>query len=260
VPLLLLKLTLTPLLIGGASLAARRWGNVIGGWIVSLPLTSGPVLLFLALDHGTAFAVDAVVGTMLGLGAAVGFTLAYAAVSDRGPWVAIAAASAVYAVAGLALRTIAGLPFIAIAALVVAAIAIALRLLPSGRPGRGAVSHPAWDLPGRMLVGMSLVLGLTSVAPLLGSVTSGLLATFPVYVSVLTVFSHLHDGRDGALGVLRGLMAGLFGTVAFYTVVRALLIPAGVVPTFIVAVVITLAIQAVALGRMRPEAIEPEAA
>ena len=38
-PLLLLKLVLTPVVVGGASLAVRRWGPAIGGWIVSLPLT-----------------------------------------------------------------------------------------------------------------------------------------------------------------------------------------------------------------------------
>ncbi len=56
---LVLKLVLTPVLIGGASLGARRWGPTVGGWIVSLPLTSGPVVLFLALDRGPAFAVAA---------------------------------------------------------------------------------------------------------------------------------------------------------------------------------------------------------
>ena len=37
-PSLVLKLVLTPLLVGGASIAARRWGPSIGGWIVALPL------------------------------------------------------------------------------------------------------------------------------------------------------------------------------------------------------------------------------
>jgi hypothetical protein len=37
VPILALKLVLTPVLIGGASLAARRWGPAIGGLIVALP-------------------------------------------------------------------------------------------------------------------------------------------------------------------------------------------------------------------------------
>jgi hypothetical protein len=53
---LVLKLVLTPLLIGAASLAGRRWGPAIAGWLVGLPLTSAPVALFLALDLGIGFA------------------------------------------------------------------------------------------------------------------------------------------------------------------------------------------------------------
>ncbi|MFI5262847.1 MAG: hypothetical protein ACHQZR_09870, partial [Candidatus Limnocylindrales bacterium] len=60
--ILVLKLGLTPILIAGASLAARRWGPSMGGWIVALPLTSGPVLVFLAVDHGLPFAASASVG------------------------------------------------------------------------------------------------------------------------------------------------------------------------------------------------------
>ena len=43
-----LKLVLTPLLIGMASVAGRRWGPVVSGWLIGLPLTSAPVVLFLA--------------------------------------------------------------------------------------------------------------------------------------------------------------------------------------------------------------------
>src|SRR4029077_20326398 len=48
---LVLKVVATPLLILGARLASRRWGEIVGGWFVGLPLTSGPVCFFLALDH-----------------------------------------------------------------------------------------------------------------------------------------------------------------------------------------------------------------
>jgi hypothetical protein len=260
VPLLALKLVLTPILIGGASLAARRWGPVVGGWIVALPLTSGPVLFFLALDHGAAFAAEAAVGMLLGLAAIVAFSVGYVAASARGPWVAIVAASLAYALAGSVLRPVAEAPFAALVALVLAAIVLALRLMPAGRPGRSTVTHPAWDLPARMVVGTALVVGLTTVAPLLGPVTSGLVSTFPVYVSVLAVFGHLHDGRDAALGVLRGLLAGLFGTTAFYVVVHLAVEPAGVAPTFTIAIALTLSIQALALSRIRPRIAEPEAA
>jgi hypothetical protein len=67
---LVLKLVLTPVLIGGASLAGRRFGPSVGGWLVGLPLTSGPIAFFLTLDHGHSFAA-----------AAVGVALAIQAVS-----------------------------------------------------------------------------------------------------------------------------------------------------------------------------------
>ena len=44
--LLLLKLVLAPLLVALATLVARRWGPKIGGVVVGLPLSTGPIFLF----------------------------------------------------------------------------------------------------------------------------------------------------------------------------------------------------------------------
>jgi hypothetical protein len=63
---LAVKVVVTPLLIGGASLAGRRWGHQLGGWLVALPLTSGPVAFLLATDHGADFAATAAVGMLAG--------------------------------------------------------------------------------------------------------------------------------------------------------------------------------------------------
>ena len=65
--ILLLKLILTPLLIGSVSLAGRRWGPTVGGLLVALPLTSGPILFFLALERGAPFTVNTALGTLEGL-------------------------------------------------------------------------------------------------------------------------------------------------------------------------------------------------
>jgi hypothetical protein len=81
--LLLLKLVLTPVFIGGASLAARRWGPAFGGWIISLPLTSGPVALFLALDRGSAFASAAAEASLAGCIAISAYGLIYARTAGR---------------------------------------------------------------------------------------------------------------------------------------------------------------------------------
>ena len=63
--MLLLKLILTPLLLGGVTLAGRKFGPTVSGWLVGLPLTSGPVSFFLALEQGTKFAAHAAQGTLM---------------------------------------------------------------------------------------------------------------------------------------------------------------------------------------------------
>ena len=69
-----IKLILTPLAITAIALAGRRWGPAVGGWIAGLPLTSGPVSLYLALEQGRTFAATAAVNP-LASGAAVGGVL-----------------------------------------------------------------------------------------------------------------------------------------------------------------------------------------
>ncbi len=262
-PLLILKLTLTPILVGGASLAARRWGPAIAGWIVALPLTSGPVLFFVALDHGPAFAAEAAVGTTLGLAAIVAYSLAFAAASTRGPAAALTAATAAYVVAGFALQALAGWPFLLLALLVAASILGTLRIIPSSAVRPSSRPQPSWDLPARIVVGTALVVGLTTVAPLLGPTVSGIVTTFPVYVSVLTVFAFLGDGRPAAMGVLRGALIGLPGTVAFYVPIHFLVVSPGIAPAFALSIAVTSAIGMVALPRARgrmptPGELEPE--
>ncbi len=256
--LLLLKLTLTPLLIGGASLAARRWGPAVAGWIVALPLTSGPVLFFVALDHGPQFASGAAVGTMLGLGAIVAYGLGFAAASSRGPAVALVVATGCYVAAGLALQFAAGWPLVLLAALVTLAILATLRVLPASTNGPSTARHPAWDMPARVVVGTVLVVGLTTVAPLLGPTVSGIVTTFPVYVSVLSVFAFLHGGRPAAIGTLRGALIGLPGTVAFYLPIHYLIVRAGIAPAFALSLAITAVIGAMALPRARGIGSTPE--
>src|SRR5216683_172577 len=84
--ILVLKLVATPLLIGIASLAGRRWGETISGWFIGLPLTSGPVCFFLAVEQGTGFAAAAARGCLAGAAAEAGFCLAYAVAAQTGGW------------------------------------------------------------------------------------------------------------------------------------------------------------------------------
>lgn len=247
----MLKLVLTPLIVGGASLAARHWGSSVGGLIVALPLTSAPVIFFLALDQGPDFAATAATGTLVGLGILGAWSVAYVWGAGRGPAMAVLAGTAVYLTLGAAVQPILGWPFALLVVLSVAAVAAGLRLMPAARALRSEAPHPSWDLPARVIAGTTIVVTLTAVAPLLGASLSGLLATYPVYVTVLAVFTQLREGPAGAADVVRGLLKGLFGTVAFWAVVQPGLTTIGVVPAFLAGTAVALGIQAFALRSIR---------
>ena len=108
--------------------------------------------------------------------------------------------------------------------LAVGAILVGLRVLPTW-PVRDAVvvRLPAWDIPARIVVATLLVLGISAAAPIVGGERAGLIATFPVYASVLATFSHRLVGPAGAVEVLRGLLIGLPGFASFCLVAGAAL-------------------------------------
>ncbi len=246
---LLLKLILTPSLIGAATLAARRWGPAVGGWLVGLPLTSGPLAFFLALDHGRAFAVSASIGSIAGAAAEAGFCLAYAAVGHRVSWpLALVAGSLGYVAASLAIQPALLLPLAGELLVVGLVLGLSLRLIPSSRLPRGGAEHPAWDLPARMIVGTAIVIALAAAAPALGPHATGLIAAFPVYAAVLAGFTHHLEGPEQAMDVLRGLLVGLFAFSGFFAVINLSLLPLGIAASFGAAVAAALLIQGATLS------------
>ena len=79
-----IKLILTPLAITTIALAGRTLGPRRASLVAGLPLTSGPVSFYLALEQGRTFAATAAVNS-LASGAAVGcFCLAYAVAASHG--------------------------------------------------------------------------------------------------------------------------------------------------------------------------------
>ena len=246
-----LKLALTPALIGAASLAGRRWGPAVGGWLVGLPFTSGPVALFLALEQGPEFAAATATGTLLGTTAQAGFCLAYASWPGAAWSRAVAVGAAGFAAVGLALQRLApSLP--AAAAIALGAIVVALLVMPRAAAARATgAPRPRWDLPARMALATALVLALTALAPRLGPRVTGMLSTFPVYASILTVFAHALEGRAAALAVLRGLLIGLFAFIGFFVVIAGAIERAGVAPAFVAALALALGVQAASLRLVR---------
>lgn len=245
----LVRVLLAPILIAAASLAGRRWGNAIGGWIVGLPLTSGPIALVLALQYGPSFAAQAAFGTMAGALTQGAFSLAYGFTARRAKWpFALAAGCAAFAVATAAFHSFTPAPVLGYGIVVsgLAGVIFLLRRRDEVAPlTRGAVLR--FDLPIRMVLATTWVFLLTGIAPMLGAGMAGLLSPFPMYGAILTVFAHRQYGPAAAVDVLRGMLYGLFGFGTFFLLEGLLIERAGIAAAFTTAVISALVLQLAAL-------------
>jgi hypothetical protein len=241
------KIVVTPTLIALASLAGRRFGPMVSGWFVGLPLTSGPIAWFIAVSEGPTFARGVALGTLAGTISQVAFCLAYAWTALRFGWLtAIAVASAAFAICTLLLQHMVLTPLV-LFVVVIVLVFTGSKLMPVSLAAPSAdLAVPRFDIPLRMLIATGFVLVLTELAPHLGSQLTGLLAPYPLFGAVLAVFAHRHQGTRAALGVLVGLLAGLYGFSVFFIVV-ALLIEHGPPLAFAAAIVSALAIHGATL-------------
>ncbi len=232
---LILKLILTPLMMGLATLAARRWGPVVGGWIIGLPLTSGPVSIFLTIEQGPDFAAHAARASMLGAMAVITFCLAYTAASRRAGWPpAVLCALAGFVAAVAALSHVA-LPPVPSAALVFAFIGLALVLTPKNTDRPHHLPAFWWDTPLRMIAATAMVLLVTGLSAKLGPQLSGLFATFPVMICIMSVFSHILCGADAVRQLDRGIILGSFSFATFFLTVAESMPHLHPVPVYLLA-------------------------
>ena len=255
---LILKLVVTPALIGAASLAGRRWGAAVGGWLVGIPFTSAPIALFLALDHGPSFAASASVGMLLGTISQAIFCLAYSFSASRGVrWLASFGSGCVGFAASTFVLHLLSVPLIPASLATLVALVVVLLLVPHtpDEPDKSespATLPPRWDIPARMVVATVFVVLLTSVAPVLGPYLSGLLSPFPLFGAVLVVFAHRSEGATSAMKLLRGLLFGLFAPAGFFVALCALIEPLGIGLGFAAASATALVAQGFTLGMLRP--------
>jgi len=198
----------------------------VGGWLVVLPWTSGPVALFLATEQGVPFAGGAAVGMLAGTSSQVAFALAYRSAARRGAARAGLAGCAAFAAATITLSLL-HLAAPATFALVLATLIVGYAVTSSRPPGplSEPTQLPRWDIPVRMLAATAVVVLITALAPVLGSHLAGLLSPFPVFGAVLAILTHRTHGPTGAVQVLDGLLLGLLAPAVFFLVL-ALMLPA----------------------------------
>jgi uncharacterized membrane protein (GlpM family) len=247
-PILLIKLLLVPVLIATVTLAGRRWGQNVGGWLGSFPIVAGPILLIIAIENGNDFGARAALAALAGVSAAMAFYVAYGRCADRLPWWAALPLSLL--VWGVVVALLQGLPPGLAAAAIVATVSLALAPWALGRrplPVLQPAPHPL-EMPARMVVGAALVVTTSELAAHLGPRASGFGALFPVIGAVVASFNHGSHGAASAAAFLQGMTRGMWSVAVFCIVLVVALPRAPLVLGFVGALAATLAAHAL----MRP--------
>jgi hypothetical protein len=242
--ILALKLILAPIIIGSASLAGRKWGPAVSGWIVGMPLTSGPVIFFVALSNEKAFAANAALGVLSGGLSLVAYALTYSWLAVKFRWqIAITGSLLVFSVSTVLLQNFT-FPLMPVFLLLCAALVIGLWFMPKDAVETESENKPGrWDIPGRIFIGTSFILLLTGIAPYIGSRLTGLLTTIPLYVTILSIFAHRNQGPAAAAHVLRGLLYGMFAFTGFFITLSLLIEQINLAAAFGAAIITALIIQ-----------------
>lgn len=137
--LLLLKMAVAASVVVSCSIIAERSSPLVAALIATFPISSGPVLVFLALEHGPVFLAGSALGSMQAGLACAGFVLVHVLVAQRhGTVVSLSLAFVAWAATALAIQAAAP-PFwlLCVATVVVyGALHHALRRYTGIRPSR----------------------------------------------------------------------------------------------------------------------------
>lgn len=241
--MLALKLVLVPAFLLLVSLAGRLWGPSVAGRLAGLPLVTGPILFFLALEQSASFAAHAADAALSAVVASQCCSLAYAHAAQRLVWPqALCISLSTWFVVALLLSTLpASLPLGL--ALALGSLMLAPRLFPRVVLPTVTARQSRAELASRMVAGALLTLGVTGVSALVGERWTGLLSVFPLLGSVLAVFSHRTFGAAYAAVILRGLAFGMYSFAAFCVALSLTLERLGVAQGFAAAVGVALAVQ-----------------
>jgi hypothetical protein len=230
--LLLLKLALVPFAVWLASLAARRWGHAVSGYLGGFPMIGGPITLYLAIDHGPEFAARSALVTMAAVAGQAAHMLAFSATGRAAGAVAgLLAGWAAFAAVSAGVGSLPLTPVWALALAAAGLVAMA-RFLPHPKSAATLPAIPPVELWLRLACALALAAAILFGAATLGPTLSGILLSMPITGSIMPPFTLSLYGPDALARLQRGFITGLSGFIAFFLVVSVAVVPLGTVAAF----------------------------
>ncbi|BBK31721.1 hypothetical protein EDC65_0525 [Stella humosa] len=235
--MLLVKMILTAAVVVGASVVAERSGPLLGGVIISLPISSGPGMFFLALQAEDRFIADSVLYT-LGMSAAIAvFLIVYPRLAVHfGAFVSVGGALLVWCGVGVLVQY---LPLQLWSALGLTLAAFGAAILvprPAGlKPPPRPVGISGLELVGRALITGGIIAGVVTVSALIGPRATGILMSFPTAFTAIAFIMHRRHGGGAAAATLLASTVGMLSFVAYLIALYLLIMPLGALPALGVA-------------------------
>ena len=209
---LVIKMVVTAAFLLAATITAERAGPLIGGLVATLPISAGPVYIFLALDHDAHFIAQSALGSFLTNAYNVIFAVVYALLAQsQSLTVSFGVAMAIWIALAFAGATVA---WTVTSAIILNIVVIALALWISA-PLRHApmprVETRWYDLVLRagmvaLLVGIVVTLSFR-----IGPTASGNLVVFPIVLSIIIIIFHHRVGGPATAAIMANAVIGLGG-------------------------------------------------
>lgn len=214
--LLVAKTFAAPFLIWLLTFVGRRFGPAVSGLLMGIPLITGPVSLFSAIEQGEAFAVEAAAANLVGQISTCLFCFAFARAAPHLGAARSALAGVGAFLAATVLWNVFDWGLWPACALLLVTIVLMQRLMPIHPHVVRSFAIPRWDLPVRLAVSATFVVIMTQIAGVIGPQLSGLIAPFPTFVLILAVFTHREAGGAAAANLARGVVLGSLSFTAFF--------------------------------------------
>jgi hypothetical protein len=209
---LVVKMAVTAAFLLAATVTAERAGPLVGGLVATLPISAGPVYIFLALDHDAHFIAQSALGSLVTNAFNVAFALTYALLAQkRNLAVSLAGAFAAWLALSWGSGAVAWTLGTAIA-LNVVIIGLAFWLsAPLRHAPMPRVTTRWYDLVLRAAMVALLVGTVVTLSFRIGPTASGNLAVFPIVLTSIMIILHHRVGGPATAAVMANAVIGLGG-------------------------------------------------
>src|SRR6266702_1377956 len=199
------KMAVTAAFLVAATAIAERAGPLVGGLVATLPISAGPVYLFLALDHDARFIAASALASLAANAVTGLFALVYILVAQvRGP---------------------------------LASLAVALGFRSAKfRPPR----RRWYDVPLRAGLVAVLVATVVGLSAQVGPTLTGMLAVFPVVLTSLILIFPPRIGGPATAAILANTLPGLVGFAFAMLALHLASVPLGKAAALILALAISI--------------------